>query len=151
MEVVNLTPHAVTLFHANGSTTTYPPSGEVARVEEQPGSMWAPGIYPFPIRGPSVYGELIGLPPRSPELTVDELAEPFGPPDRVYIVSLFFADRLRAEVERAKMEPQPTPGHGWWEAMLRRFRRDDVVTPGDLVRDDAGRIIGCKNVVAAFR
>lgn len=150
MEIINLTPHGINLIAADGTSTTYPPSGVVARVEETPGRAWRNSAYPLPVRSATIYGDLTGLPPRTPAPTVDELAGPHGPPDKVFIVSLVVAQKLRNDVEAAAREPFPGHGKEWYAAMMRRFIRDDVVSPGELVRDASGRIIGCRDFVAVF-
>lgn len=144
MRVVNLTPHPIILIH-NGETTTFTSQGE-ARVNEVHGAPWTNPSYPIPIRGPTLYGNVVGLPPRSPEVTADEaVSGPHGPPDVVYIVSHMVAERLREQTrtERSKEWGKTTNLDNW-------FRRDDVVTPGDLVRDEDGRVIGCKTFASLW-
>jgi hypothetical protein len=144
MNVVNLTPHPITLHHG-GKTTVFPSAGE-ARVAEAPGASWATGLYPIPIRGPTLYGDITGLPARSPEPIIDEvISGPHGPPDTVYVVSLLVAEKLREQTraERLKTWGKDVDPDRW-------FTRDDIVTPGDLVRDDAGRVIGCKTFASLW-
>lgn len=145
MDVVNLTPHAVVLIVPGGHSVTYPSSGE-ARVEEIPGEAWSAGLYPIPIRGRTEYGTVTGLPTRTPEPIADEcISGPHGPPDKVYIVSHLVAERLREMTaeERAKGWGKDTNADLW-------FKRDDIVTPGDLVRDAQGRVIGCRTFAALW-
>ena len=144
MRVVNLTPHPITLIH-NGESTTFPSQGE-ARVTEAHGAPWDNSSYPIPIRGPTIYGSVTGLPPRSPEPIVEEVVSgPHTPPDVVYIVSLVVAQRLReqTQAERSKEWGKGVDLDAW-------FKRDDIVTPGDLVRDEAGRVIGCKTFASLW-
>lgn len=147
MEVVNLTPHAVTLVHKDGHTETFPSAGE-ARAEEIPGAPWNNPSYPIPIRSTTRYSYVSGLPARSPEPTADEcVSGPHAPPDKVYIVSHVVAERLRekrraaAENERERAGSQPLED---------LFMRDDIVTPGDLVRDAEGCVIGCRTFVSLW-
>jgi hypothetical protein len=144
MKVVNLTPHPIALWK-DGSLTTFESQGE-ARVSEVHGAPWVSGLYPIPIRGPTLYGNIIGLPARTPEPIIDEvISGPHGPPDTVYIVSHLVAEKLR-EQTRAEREKE------WGKDVDvdRWFKRDDIVTPGDLVRDESGRVVGCTTFVALW-
>lgn len=65
MKVINLTPHAVNVLSADGTTMLeYPPSGDIARVAEIPGDMIFAGAFPFAARRGSQYGDVTGLPRR---------------------------------------------------------------------------------------
>lgn len=147
MDVVNLTPHAVTLVHADGHTETFPSAGE-ARAEEIPGAPWNNHSYPIPIRAMTRYSYISGLPARSPEPTADEcVSGSHGPPDKVYIVSHIVAERLREKRRAAKAGEDELPGS---QPLDDLFMRDDIVTPGELVRDEAGRVIGCRTFVSLW-
>lgn len=103
MTLINLTPHAISIFKEDDTIMTIKPSGEVARVgvmKEVVGSL--DGI---PIKT-SVFGEVEGLP--SPE------------EGKVYLVSSLVAQRVTG--------------------------RDDVFIPDDPVRDESGRIVGCRSL-----
>lgn len=103
MTITNLTPHALVIVLADGSTRTVAPSGAVARcraINVPAGD--ADGI---PL-GRVTYGAVEGLP---------EAAEGV-----LYVVS----GLVRAAV----------PG------------RADVASPGDLVRDAAGAVVGCRGL-----
>lgn len=60
--LVNLTPHALTLRLSDGSDLVVPPSGTVARVATKPGALTEiPGV-PVPVATATEYGEIEGLP-----------------------------------------------------------------------------------------
>jgi hypothetical protein len=55
MNIINLTPHALNLVSPDGTNTTVPPSGTVARVTATPGALETiPGI-PVPIARPDTF------------------------------------------------------------------------------------------------
>ena len=61
LNLVNLTPHALTL-RADGTDTVLAPSGTVARVSSTPGALETiPGV-PVPVAGAQVFGGVEGLP-----------------------------------------------------------------------------------------
>lgn len=105
IEVVNLTPHALTLVGADGDgeNVVYEPSGTLARVSVKTETIGE--LNGFPVTR-SVFGEVEGLP------------EPKE--GTIYIVSSLVAGRVPAE-------------------------RKDVFIPNESVRDDKGRIIGCRS------
>jgi hypothetical protein len=147
MDVVNLTPHAVTLVHADGHTEIFPSAGE-ARAEEIPGAPWNNPSYPIPIRSMTRYSYISGLPARHPEPTAAEcVSGPHGPPDRVYIVSHIVAERIRAKRNAAADGERERAGS---QPIVDLFKRDDIVTPGSLMRDEAGRVIGCRTFVSVW-
>lgn len=58
----NLTPHPLVLRGADGTDTTVPPSGNVARVSSTPGSLTeVPGV-PVPVASATVFGAVTDLP-----------------------------------------------------------------------------------------
>lgn len=62
MNIVNLTPHALTLRDGEGTDHTIAPSEQVARVSSTPGTLSSvPGI-PVPVATATVFGEVSGLP-----------------------------------------------------------------------------------------
>lgn len=62
IEIINLTPHALTLRAPDGTDTVIAPSGTVARVAATPGALETlPGV-PVPVARPDVFGEVEGLP-----------------------------------------------------------------------------------------
>jgi hypothetical protein len=67
MKLVNLTPHAIVLQATDGSRTTVPPSGTVARRASTPGALETlPGV-PVPIAGRQTFGQVAGLPSFEPD------------------------------------------------------------------------------------
>jgi hypothetical protein len=115
--VINLTPHEITVFLPDGGTIVFPPSGTVARVEEHAapysqGLLTAGGVVPLWRKH---YGKVTGLPPREE--------------GTVYIVS--------AMVKAAVEDP---------DGVNYRAGLGDLYSPHGLVRDEAGRVIGCKGL-----
>lgn len=100
--IINLTPHKITVVLDNREIT-FPPSGEVARVSTcLTKSHEIQGIPVFR----TTFGEVVGLPDESPDVT--------------YVVS-------------ALVRTHPD-----------LVGRKDLVSPGELIRDDMGVIVGCK-------
>lgn len=66
MEFVNLTPHPVTLFLANGEQQSIPASGQVARVSVKSGQPREIEGIPVPVLPAPEYGEVEGLPEPQP-------------------------------------------------------------------------------------
>ena len=60
--LVNLTPHALTLVSPDGTETVVPPSGTVARVSSTPGTCEAFDSMPCMVATPTIFGAVIGLP-----------------------------------------------------------------------------------------
>ena len=104
MNLVNLTPHAVTIVLPSGDTVTLPPSGTVARCSTS--SEVVGEVNGIPVSRVS-YGEVVGLPEATEGV--------------IFIVSAL----VRSAVPHRK----------------------DVASPGDLVRDAAGAVVGCKGLV----
>ena len=102
MEIINLTPHAVTFVTESGNTVIEP-SGTVARVSSHTEVIG--DIDCIPVTR-TVFGEVENL--------------PVGVGGAVYVVSSIVAARVP--------------------------NRDDVFIPNDSVRDDCGRIIGCRSL-----
>ena len=101
---VNLTPHSVSVLADDGTVThEFPPSGQLARVEEIVVEM--PSTDGIPACRLE-YGEIVGIPDDS------------GP---TYVVA-------RPVLEAAK----------------RQALEYRLVVPYPLVRDDTGRVIGCR-------
>lgn len=124
MILVNLTPHSIRVFSADGKTeiATVPPSGAVARVEVARAES---GVIPIewdaerllagdPLSGipvfTSSYGDVLNLPPAQSGV--------------VFIVSA--------------MVRQAVPA------------RRDVMSPGELIRGTDGQPIGCRGMEANF-
>ena len=103
--IVNLTPHAITIVNAETMEVqmVIPPSGAVARVSSSTEQIGM--IAGIPLTE-TVYGKVEGLP---------EWKE-----DTICIVSSLVAQRCK--------------------------NRGDVFIPNESVRDDQGRIIGCKSL-----
>jgi hypothetical protein len=102
--LVNLTPHSVTIHAPNGAVVTLPPSEGIARVATEATQVGT--VDGFPVYREE-YGEVTGLP--EPQEGTH------------YIVS--------ALVRAASPD------------------RGDLLSPGRLVRDDQGRVIGCEGFV----
>ena len=62
MNIVNLTPHALTLIAPSGEHHIIPASGSVARVASTPGTVEAREGFPCLIASPTKFGEVTGLP-----------------------------------------------------------------------------------------
>ena len=107
MQIVNLTPHAIT-FVGDGKELVIKPSGSIARVAAKTvdtGSISSPEGFVIPTTA-TQYGEVEGLPEAKD--------------GTIYIVSSLVASRVR--------------------------ERKDVFIPNESIRDDAGRIIGCRSL-----
>jgi len=104
MSFVNLTPHAINIVNADGSTRTVPTSGFTARCAA---TTEAAGSHESVALSRSSFGETVGLPPPSPEV--------------IFIVS----------------------------GLVRSANsfREDLASPGELVRDSAGAVIGCRGLI----
>ena len=100
-KLVNLTPHDVNLYAADGATLlrTIPASGMVARVSSTPGAAETVDGIPVPVVGAPVWGQVEGLP-----------APIEG---TMYIVSLIVAGRPevsgRPDVLRPGTGPEDAP------------------------------------------
>lgn len=64
--LINLTPHAVVLRAADGSDTTIPADGTVARVTATPGTATSVAGIPVPVFSRDSYGAVTGLPAPAP-------------------------------------------------------------------------------------
>jgi hypothetical protein len=108
MQLINLTPHALTIEALDGSTLTLPPSGTVARlrVDRQTRT-------PLEVDGRSVGLSCPTL--RGPV----NLPDPEQAPGTIYVVSTLVADAVK---------------------------RPDVMSPGELLRDDEGRPLRCRGL-----
>lgn len=62
MNLVNLTPHAIVLQAADGTRTSIPPSGVVARVSSTPGYPETVDGVPVPVYTPQMFGSVQGFP-----------------------------------------------------------------------------------------
>lgn len=63
MNIVNLTPHPLTLRNPEtGADTIVPPSGTVARVTATPGAVENVSGIPVPVGRPDIFGDVEGLP-----------------------------------------------------------------------------------------
>ena len=58
---MNLTPHALSVIRQDGTTLPIPPSGTVARVQEQKGEV-SEVVAGVEIRKPSSWGQVTGIP-----------------------------------------------------------------------------------------
>lgn len=102
MDIINLTPHAITLILQN-QTLTFEPSGTVARVSASVETISHIGDIPVT---KTTFGQ------------VENLPDPSN--GTVYLVSSLVAQAVK--------------------------ERTDVFIPNESVRDEAGRIIGCKSL-----
>lgn len=110
-QLVNLTPHTITLVDQNNQPVLTVDSSAVARVSAQTTTVGTYSVNGIEIpRTHTVYGEVEGLPAPIP--------------GTVYIVSGMIVSALASQ----------------------GIRRDDVVVPGLQVRDDQGRVIGCRSL-----
>jgi hypothetical protein len=106
MKFVNLTPHAIHIIRADGTTDTVAPSGLVPRVAQTEVPVGS-------VDGIDVVSLVFGAPDVLPERE----------PDTYYIVSAMLASALREH------NPSADLSH--------------CLVPTRMVRDSAGRIIGC--------
>jgi hypothetical protein len=107
-QIINLTPHSLTLVGANG-TLTVPPSGIVARLAVSRTAL-APVVGPLGIELPvslPVMGEVTDLPPAEDGV--------------ILVVSALVAGAVN---------------------------RPDVMSPGELIRDSGGNVIGARGLCA---
>ena len=106
MTIINLTPHTLNIFNADGSVRVdVPPSGEVARVttsRTQTGEVNGLPLFT------TTFGEVSGLPEATEGV--------------IYVVSGLVAAHPSVR------------------------DREDVFSPGELVRDEAGKPIGCRGL-----
>ncbi len=110
-QLVNLTPHTITLVDQNNQPVLIVDSSAVARVSAQTTTVGTYSVNGIEIpRTHTVYGEVEGLPAPTP--------------GTVYIVSGMIVSALASQ----------------------GIRRDDVVVPGLQVRDEQGRVIGCRSL-----
>ena len=113
MAIINLTPHNLTLCAEDGAVIADIPSSGSARVEQTQGEAIAVDGIPVPVKTPSTYGAVVGLPP------IEEMA------GDTYVVSLFTAQALAAMADpRAALVLVPGTG------------------PADGAIRDNGRIVG---------
>ena len=109
--LINLTPHTITLVDQNNQAILTVESSAVARVSAQTTTVGTYSVNGIEIpRTHTVYGEVEGLPAPTP--------------GTVYIVSGMIVSALASQ----------------------GIRRDDVVVPGLQVRDEQGRVIGCRSL-----
>lgn len=67
MNLINLTPHPITLRGPDGAETVIPPSGTVARVATTPGKeIEYHGVF-CPVYSAPITGAVTGLPPAAPD------------------------------------------------------------------------------------
>ncbi len=123
MPLYNCTPHPIVVVGENGKTSTYFPCGFIARLDE----------------------EVVSLTPR--RVTVGRF-EPEALIVKIRYQRLWdLARRIRAGA-RKEVPPWGDPAPGDLFVVSRpvaeRAQAEDIVCPGDLVRDDQGRVIECK-------
>lgn len=98
MKLVNLTPHAIVLQAVDGSCTTLPPSGLVARISQTPGDPEAVDGVPVLVYSAGKWGTLEGMPE-----TLDD--------DTLYVVSSLVLGRCGEMLPRL-VAPGTGPGDG---------------------------------------
>lgn len=79
MNIINLTPHSITLRNETGDTVVE--SSGVARVATTPGAKLEGNMAPCELWTPTTFGEVEGLPERQPET--------------IYVVSAMVAARVK--------------------------------------------------------
>ena len=147
MKIVNLTPHAITIpetAHPEHGAWTLPPSGTVARANEL--AVFAGWIGDIPTSLIN-YGAVQDLP--DPEWTV--LPNPCDEPGAVPEGSRFC---LACGAMDGHVPGSPRVPAVYYvvstiaaEAARRAGRTtEDLLVPGQQLRDDAGRIIGCRSL-----
>lgn len=129
LEILNLTPHKITLVSADGDETTIEPSGTVARVSMKPGkkieclmpdsNLSTLGKIPCDVYDPPTYGEVENLPSFKQ--------------GRICIVSMFCAQSMNPGIVAI---------------------RGDIYYPGtgpadEPIRDEDGRIIAVTRLIKA--
>jgi hypothetical protein len=113
MQLINLTPHAVSILNSMGENFVFAPSGKIARID----------ITPDDSSRATVLNELgkVG----NIEFTADIIGEVQGLPDSISDVGFIVSTMVRLAVPDRK----------------------DVYSPGALIRDISGQVIGCKSLV----
>lgn len=116
--LVNLTPHEIKIRSINGSTLTLPPSGEVARLSTATPAANIHEKYPIGVRNVTIVDN---IQVRTP-IVQCIIGLPDPKDDVAYVVSLV--------VRQAVPE------------------RLDVLSPGELIRNEAGQPVGCDGLHA---
>jgi hypothetical protein len=124
--IVNLTPHPVDVYGEDGALmTSFPASGTVARITQHEGEWRSPYEVPLPGGGygrfplvPMSYGEITGL------------------PGMVLVHHLGFDNGDAISVQHLYIVSMPVALHPSVAG------REDILYPGDPVRDATGRMIG---------
>ena len=146
MKFINLTPHTITITetaHPEHGAWTLPPSGTIARASES--AVFAGWIGDIPTSRIS-FGAVEGLP--DPEWS--SLPNPCDVPGAV-------PDGCQTCLACGSMDghlsPPRAPAVYYVVSTIaadaaRRGGRttDDLLVPGQLVRDDAGRVVGCRSL-----
>ena len=134
MKFVNLTPHAIVVINGEGIATTFGPSGKVARVTtvtqiaEFSDSRAAVPIYK------QKAGEVEGLPEKEACCC--------------FCGALAFSAYDSICSDHPAEQPEPTGYIVSAMVRLAMTTRNDVFSPGELLRDDKGQPVGCKGLVA---
>lgn len=121
MKIVNLTPHTVNVLNEGGGMCTISPSGQVARVSVK----YFPTFQVVDTDASSVEEALKSV----VQIYTTNYGAVEGLPEQQQGKLLLVSGMVRAALPD----------------------RMDLVSPGDLVRDDAGRPVGCKGLVGNFR
>lgn len=130
MNLVNLTPHSLAI-HTPEGVFTLAPSGEVARVatinEE---------AAPIGITRTACHGECGGCGQLDGECVCEQLGVPWSIPT------------VRTSYGEVTGLPAPEEGKVFIVSgmVASAAPRPDVFSPGDLVRDESGRPVGCKGL-----
>ena len=156
MKLVNLTAHDIVLCNSLGQTNlTLPPSGKVARVE-----CYAPFIEEILVEGELVavhkprYGAALDLPGpvRDVGLVVSAMVRETEQEYRWFIYDTgekypLYCGFVGTEQDAISMAlTMSTDTDGRRIKSFVPTRANDLYSPGELVRDEKGRIIGCKNL-----
>ena len=120
MNIINLTPHAISIYDRNGEhIADLAPSGQAARIETR--AVWESYVQVFGYTVPLFKTEATGEPVCNPVTDGKvnaEVALPFPEyrNDAILVVSGLF----RSAYDRA-----------------------DLYQPGELIRDESGKVVGC--------
>lgn len=146
IELINLTPHQITLYKGPEVVAMIPPvCGEdgkptPARVDSIAGPAEDVEGLPVPVAAPYTYGAVVGLP---------TLKEMRANPGRRYIVSFMVASAVVAENEGMRIA-----GHGRAEYLLcpdtdKHAVRAPKVKDSETGRETGGQVIGTTRLVRA--
>jgi len=133
MKFVNLTPHNISVVNAEGIATLFQPSGQLARVAVK--TVLAEHSHDFEAVPLYVQrtGQVEGLPERAARCP--------------YCGCLNYTQWDSTCAEHPADQPESTMYIVSALVRLALPGRDDLASPGELIRDDKGQPIGCKGLV----